>query len=69
LLFVIWLLVDRFNNNGSCGLPHPGLPDGIFLNPKFQFGQISEVLRIENFVPIWNIFWAFGIHRYVMVIG
>jgi hypothetical protein len=27
---------------------HAGLPDGLFSNPKFQFGKISEGLRLEN---------------------
>jgi hypothetical protein len=41
------------------------LPDGLFSNPKFQFGKISEGLRLENvdifyghqeyFTDIWDI--------------
>jgi hypothetical protein len=26
----------------------PGLPDGLFSNPKSQFGKILEGLRLEN---------------------
>jgi hypothetical protein len=44
------------------------LPDGIFSNQKFQFGQILEGLAMEDvgmfygqlvyFVNIWNILWT-----------
>jgi hypothetical protein len=49
----------------------PGLPDGIFSNLKYQCGQISEDLAMEDvgilyghlvyFVTIWYILWPFGI--------
>jgi hypothetical protein len=45
----------------------PGLPDGIFKNPKSQFGLILEGLGMENvatylyYMSIWNIIWPFGI--------
>jgi hypothetical protein len=41
-----------------------GLPDGLFSNQKFQFGQIFEGLRLEKmdlFYAIWNILRTFGI--------
>jgi hypothetical protein len=41
----------------SIGYWYPGLPDGIFTNPKFQFGNFLEGLRLENvgmfFLPIF----------------
>jgi hypothetical protein len=47
------------------------LPDGLFSNQKFQFGQSLEVLRWKNvaifyghlvhFVFIWYIFSGFGV--------
>jgi hypothetical protein len=37
---------------------HTGLPDGLFSNQKYQFGQISEGLRLEN-VDIFAIFEYF----------
>jgi hypothetical protein len=42
----------------------PGLPDGLFSNPKSQFWQILEGLRLEN-VDILGIFYW---QRYFMTI-
>jgi hypothetical protein len=41
-----------------------GLPDGLFSNQKYQFGQILECLRFEDliyFMAICNILRTFGI--------
>jgi hypothetical protein len=50
---------------------HPGLPDGLFSNQKYQFGYILGGLAMENlgvfydhlvyFTAIGNILWPFGI--------
>jgi hypothetical protein len=60
---------DFFTN--SSGRPaflkrEPGLPDGLFSNPKSQFGKILEGLRskivdvlydrLEHFTHIWDIY-------------
>jgi hypothetical protein len=47
------------------------LPDGLFSNPKSQFGKILEGLAMENLgifydhlvylTAIWYILWSFGI--------
>jgi hypothetical protein len=34
--------------------PQVGLPDGFFSNPKSQFGQILEGLRLENMVIFYG---------------
>jgi hypothetical protein len=48
-----------------------GLPDGLFLYPKSQFGYILEGLGIKNviiyynnleyFTVIWYILWQYGV--------
>jgi hypothetical protein len=51
----------------------PGLPDGTFSNPKYQFGNILEDISMEGdgifyghliyFVAIWYILRPFGVFR------
>jgi hypothetical protein len=48
----------------------PVLPDGLFSNPKSQFGLILECLKLDNvnkfyghldyFADLWDILWQFG---------
>jgi hypothetical protein len=38
------VIFNKLANENNC----PGLPDGLFSNPKSQFGQILEDLRLEN---------------------
>jgi hypothetical protein len=55
----------------------PGLPDGLFSNQKFQFGEILECLGMENvgifydhleyFPSIWYNLWLFDMAGHHLV--
>jgi hypothetical protein len=45
---MVFVAVKPFFFQNNCGHAEPGLPDGIFLHQKSQFGYILEVHGMEN---------------------